>query len=59
MKFHVNYTLREIIFNRINQRIKEDIKKTCSCEHTSETKEISISSKLGMVPLNQLNKILD
>ena len=57
MQFLLNYTLHEINFNRISQKIKEDIK-NCSCEHISEGKEISISSKLGTVPLHQLFEVL-
>ena len=57
MQFVVNYTLHEIIFNTINHMMKED-KKKCNSEHISEIKKISISSKLGTVPLHQLFKAL-
>ena len=58
MQFLVYYTLHEIIFNRINQKIKKEVKKDCSCKHISESNEISISSKLGTVPLHQLFEAL-
>ena len=58
MQFLTNYTLHKIIFGRVNQRIKEVVKKNYSCEHISETKEISISSKLRTLPLHQLFKVL-
>ena len=44
MQFLVNYTLNEIIFNRIDQRF--------------QSKKISISNQLGTVPLHQLFEVL-
>ena len=58
IQFLVNYTLHETIFNKIKQKIKERSKKDCSCKHISESKEISISSKLGMVLFYQLFEVL-
>ena len=59
MQFLVNYTVHEIIFNRIKEKITEGSKKKyCSCKHISDIEEISISSKLGTVPFHQLFEAL-
>ena len=47
MQFLVNHTSHEMIFNRVKKKIKKGIvKKTASCKHISESKEISISIEL-------------
>ena len=62
MQFLVNFTLHEIIFDKINQKIKEGSrKKKTAVVNTFQraNANVSISSKLGTVPLHQLFEALN